>query len=316
MWHYRYNVFVHFLKEESNIIFYVPWKTISCTYQEYIYNFLVFILKKWHCTYDLIQKHWISDSMLHFFLIYNILLDETHSNKWGESLWFHIHSSNPNIIDHTLTQKEIDNIYKEYLDSYKNSITSGYQRIWNEQTLSLKQYTLWSTRQKNNHIKKIDRTYLLSCLSTINRRHNNHKLYWSAWWFYAVNQLVITKRWECFFVCWYDGHIYSKHISAPFDSFSSWIFDDEDYNLSWYTCIVFLVANTEYVFAKYGNRWYRFIMIESGSIWCMFRNFYSEKWYLELGWYHDKVCLSAISDLWLFTVTPHTIVSHTILLCL
>ncbi|MCS6982595.1 MAG: hypothetical protein NZL83_00210 [Candidatus Absconditabacterales bacterium] len=295
----------------------MPGKKIHCTYKQNIYDFLVCILTKGRGTQDEIGQYSISDALLSFFFHYEIIIDDSFSNKGSEALGFHKQSSNPNNIDHTLNQNEIDTIYYSYFEEYKKSITQGYTLVdKKENYIDLKSYTDGSTRSKNNSSSLYDKDYLLSCLSTINHKHRNHKLYGSAGGFYAINQLVITKGGECFLAFGYDGSLYTKIVQFPFEKLYDGIFDDDQYNLSGYTGVVFLLANTEYVFAKYGNRGYRFMMIESGSLGFLFRNFYSQKGYLELGGYHDALCMNAIGDLGLYHLSDNTFISHTILLSL
>lgn len=311
---YRYNFFIHFYKSEEYIVFLYNTKTISITYNEKLFQLLEKARSQREIKEKDIYNSWIWSKIIDFLLEYKIFLDNKETNTWWEALEFHKLSSNPNKVDKTLSNEQIEYIYKEHEKKYNNKGNIIEKEEKDTSISSLTNNYFWSLRCKHQQSNIMDIEYLESTLFNISQRKNNKKVYWSWWWFYSIDQIVITRSDITYTVSWLTWTIRKEHKKWVFMDASAWILKDDEYSIDWYNAIVFLVAHTQHVFEKYWNRWYRFIMLESWALWFLYRTFYAKRWYLELWWYEDELCLNAITKSNLIKKSYYTIITHTILL--
>ena len=283
--HIRYNFLINFDVDQEKIIFTLPNKKISISYTLALEKVLIEIRKNiWLNTWYILEQG-VSKNVLRFLIHHQILLDNTNSNVWWEALWFHTLSSNPNKLDHSLTQKEIGNIYKEY-ESSRKKIPEYFTEVSQDtkKTITIENISRysWSSRKRNIEWKKIEEPYLQHAMFEITKRKDGKKSYGSWWGFYSVDQVVVTRDNQIYIWVWCTWKIYKASASWIFKDLSQWVLPDEHYTIDWYNAIVCLISNIVFPLMKYGNRWYRFALIESGAIWFLYREMYSCRWYLEL----------------------------------
>ena len=314
----RYNFLVHFYKDQEKIVFILSNQKIAVSYTPAVDKVLTEIRKNVRLSASYILEQWVSNNVLAFLIHYQVLLNDTNSNAWWEAIWFHSLSSNPNKLDHWLVEKEIEDIYEAYEASKKKNpdnfteVSAQAQR--NINAISEKEWNFyWSSRRTNLARKKIEETYLEQTMLKITKRKSKKKSYGSWWWFYSVDQVVVTRDDNVYIWTWYTWKLYKSSAPWIFQDLSQGVLPDENYAIEWYNAIVCLISDLMHPLKKYGNRWYRFALIESGAIWLLYRQKYAYRWYLELGWYSDIVFIKTLKKHNIIQ-KKDTIITHCLLL--
>lgn len=153
---------------------------------------------------------------------------------------------------------------------------------------------------------------LYQFLKYINTQHDGHLLYWSWWWFYSVFQIIVTSDNLVIITDKYNNVMYQYNTPNIFELFKDSIIPMDWVNLDSYNAIIILISDTSLLFKKYWNKWYHFLLLESGAISLLFRLFFSERWYLELWGYNYNEILNKIKIFFIDTET--LMITHLILL--
>lgn len=320
---YRFNYSVHFFMHNDKIVIMAWGQKITLWWSSTLYEFLVYCLTNIHVSTKDIEDHGISSAMLELLLQYEILhLTSTYQN-WAEALSLHTLAYNPNKLSTNVRESDIEIIHinrrKRLSELLKDSFMSQSQTllfdgIWDLQNIDLSTSGLHSTRLLKTQHPAIDSDYLMSSLKYIHSKHDSHQIYGSGWGMYSVFSLVVISDDVLMIVDNHQKVLYKSTISWLFSDLGKAILPDKEYDAKGYNAFVILISDTLSVFQKYGNRWYRFVLMESGSIGLLRRILYSERWYLELWGYEDKKIFDALQSHQVFTDIKDLIVTHFILL--
>jgi len=321
---YRYNFLSHFFIKDWDINILIWNQKIRIWGSDVLYDFLVYCVTHIHIFPEDIAKYGISASILELLIEYRVLVHVAVYQSWIESLSFHELSSIPGKLATPVLESDVEELYNHFKDrlhslvnqeKFKESDYLSFDKIDKLPTHNIDfiNSCYHSTKTAEPQDKIVDHTYLNSSLVSIHGIQDNHFVYWSGWWFYSIFSFIITRDDFIKIVDKYKQVIYQIHMRGIFEKFADTILltkaDPKTYN-----AIVLLISDTEQVFWKYGNRWYRYIMMESWSIGLLYRMLYSERWYTELGWYRDKQISELIGSLDLFTSMEDLMLTHLILL--
>ena len=316
---YRYNFGVHFVVNENLITLIYPQKKILIKGGAWLWDFLKYALLNVYVQDVDLKKYKVTPEILQLLLSYKVLVEVCTYKSWSEAWLFHQLAENPNKVDTDLDQNAINTLYKnasvwveELID--RDVFTTAF---WQPSSglHSQNMSNIQGSARKNTKSLIFDDDFLKTSFYThLFKNSNWHHRYGSGWWFYSVFPLSITENDTVYVFDPKTWVTYTAKMPGIYQACSNILLFDHEYRLTWYWAIVILLSNTQYVFQKYWNRWYRFVLIESGAIWCLLRQLYSERGYLEMWWYYDTEVYNIIKKYNLLINLENILVTHLILL--
>ncbi len=290
-----------FHKDKEIIIKTYTWETVI-TYSAEVYDFIVHIF----LTHQIPSVYYPrKDSILKLLHQINFILPDECWNYPLESLESHAFWNNPTLTYQELSVEEMNYIYNNIWNTLSNAINlSDFNEINVNPVIynaSTRHNSHWKSVRfsfwEENSSKFLAEEYTALLMSIFKKNNEWHQRYGSGGWLYSVFPILILKDSS---VALYDIHnqkIYTTHIEWSYDNIVSSILP-QDNDFSQYNAYILLCSNPEFVFKKYGNRGYRYILMESGAIGSITRNdaIQFQKWYLEIQWFLDHKIWSIITN--------------------
>jgi hypothetical protein len=264
-------------------------------------------------------RFWIHPKLLKIFFFLNIIISRT--NDWGtEALRFDALAKNPSIVSPSwLSQSELYSLYQAIPSSFLDSFTD---HLWSFEKYSFKPIECRGDLQKYYSYRTIkdippwiSLEKMLSIMYTIfSWNAFEHHFYGSWGGFYSIFPIIIVNDNQLFLYSKDDNCFYTKHIHNIYSTYiKDCLIANDLIDFSLYKYHIILVANFSLIFKKYGNRGYKYIQMEAGSIWTLCRLFFSNYNipHVEIQGYLDNVLHSFLSQ-HLNMVREKTLVCHTI----
>lgn len=320
---YRYNFSVHFFTQEGKIIILSWEKKLSIWGSVSLYDFLIYCLNNIHISVEILEKYNISSAMLELLIQHNIILPVDTYQSGIESLNFHNNSHHLTKLTSPVHELNIDQLYGQIQDNLSKNINTdlflqenllSFDSVATIKTdlMNESSVNFYTTRLLEKNHSVIDINYLHAALKYINSRHNDHFIYWSWWWFYSTFSIAITSEDLVIITDKHKQVMYQSKIKGIFEQVSSLVLPTIRINASSYNSIVLIVSDTSLVLKKYGNKWYKFLTMETGAIGLLRRMLYGKRWYAEIWWYKYKELMQSIESF--FTDSKSLILTHLILL--
>lgn len=320
---YRFNLSVHFFTEDDKLTLLCWTNKLSISQSKLLYDFFVYCVKYIHVWLDDLDKYGISPALTELLMKYKVLLQTDKYQSWAEALYFHWTAGNPNKLSTYVQESDVAVIYSEFKVRLSKIVNIDSQRILSfnnihdlqaENINLLMNESKYSTRLLKKNNIPLDLDYLYSSVKYIHGNKDNHYVYGSWGWLYSVFSLIITSNDEVMIVDNHKQLIYQSEIIWIFSEVIKSVLVADHYDPKEYNIIVITLSDTLLTFQKYWNKWYRFMMMESGVIWFLWRILYSKRWYLEIGWYKDKELFNVIKSFNIFKDMTNLIIAHLILL--
>jgi len=290
----RYNTLTKFYKKDNQIVVTTISKRMCLPYSDTVYDMFVFFEENIFIKENFFVQYNISQKMVNLFLYLQILVNEKF-NVWIESFSYDKVLQNPSILLKSINEKELNEIYSGVNGVFYWCIRGDWKLYeWNIYSAfySINGWlSISSTRKElnKNYAKIALWDFLFINKNIFSLQSDVWLMYWSWGWFYSVSNIIISKDDFIYFFDKYNNQYLFQIIPWIFQEYvsSCLIKFDNKTSFESYEYHVVLFSIFQSVFEKYWNRWYRYIQIESGAIWSLFRNYLWSNGlpYLELQWF-------------------------------
>jgi len=300
----RYNLLTKFFIKDNLLIISNPTHTkkLKIWYEKRFYNFLVFCENKIFITYKDIQKYNIPQWFIKILLHFNFLTKE--KNNWWEAIFYNEIEENPSKTLNTLSKKEINILYKNIEIGIGEFIDNWYQKIYQDiKELKIK---IDETALSQLHSERLEEDKwifkqedMISMIKTIFWKRKKEKLFniqrsffkfWSGGGLYSIFPIIITKNNDVIIYDHFNENFFIKRKQGIYDDFIKNVLIPCSINFSAYNYFVILTSQYTNVYHKYGNRWYRLLLLESWEISFMVRLlcWAKNKSHVEIQWFFDQ----------------------------
>lgn len=322
MW--RYNFWFHCFFDNTKSVLTVldGQKKYVLSVKESVWKMLCQAMKQVYVDWALMKKYGIEAAIITMLTeIWVLIVYDWSVLTWTEAHWFYWISKQPNKIDTDLSDESIGMLYQSAQHAKKQQCyypqlstqfsiyTADHAHDWKRDNWPMR----WSTRQtwvsKTQNINQ-----LLGYIQTSLLKQSWIHLPWgSAGWWYSVYGIIITQHDDVFvfhplsWILWY----------ASFPSISTQVatvlVPHPDYSWSGYSAMMVLAGDPSRCLKKYGNRWLRYLMMESGALWCLLRNALASSWYLEVWWWYEDRFVQVMDNFSVFSNNRKQLFTHLLL---
>lgn len=322
MW--RYNFSIHcFFDSKNHQLTVLNWQQqLTLSVAEKVWDIICYVMKNVYIESELLKKYCIEEEIVTVLCTLWVLIAcNRNTLYWAEARWFFSLTQQPNKIDYDLNDYAIGMIYQEAQQARKQQfyyppLNTQFTLYSEDHTSDWKQWD-WpmrgSTRQTSARKRKTIKPLLGYIQSHLLKKPWWHLPWWSAWWWYSVYGIVITQSDELFIVHPLSWNMRSASFPWVSKSVDGVIIPHPEYAWEWYTAMIVLACDPSRCFKKYGNRWLRYLMMESGALWCLLRNACASRWYLEVWWWYEDRFVAIIDEFSLFTENRKQLFTHLLL---
>jgi hypothetical protein len=302
----RYNLSTKFYFKEDSLYIFSLGKKITLKFDRNMYDFFIFLEE--HVVindiYKVATQFWLHPKLLELFFFLEIIIPR--SNHWGvEALWFDSLAKNPSVsaFSSELSQDELLALYKTIPSNFVNSFTDHLQ--------SFKKYSFnmlkcegslqrhFSDRITKASLPWVSLERMLSIIYNIFSLHiSPHNFYGSWWGFYSIFPVIFVNDDKLLVYNKYDDCFYFKQIDGIYNLYiNNCLIANTSIDFSSYTYHIVLVSSFVPILKKYWNRGYKYIQMETWSIWTLCRLFFASYnvSHVEIQGYFDDPVYSLLS---------------------
>ncbi len=321
---YRLNTLAQIIYWEFEITLRSPFSNQSITIEKnpQINDFLKNLEENIFFHSNTLESFSLDDNFLRL-LIELRIVTESDFNSWIEALCFDRIMSNPSSILRSLDSIGLHQIKADATTALRRNIGTNFVHLKSTEskfssnpdiTASVFE-KLGSTRLSNQNGEN-NQHELMGLIELIFKpiRDSEHFKFGSGWWLHSIFPLVICRTDDVIVYDKHHGSWYTLNISGVYEQYIQNCLVPCDTNFKAYNYFVLLCSDTEAVFKKYGNRWYRLIMLECWEISFLFRLYSASfsKPHLELQWFYENRIYGMIKDNCIMKKMENLLLIHTI----
>jgi len=320
----RYNFWFHCFFDNTKSVLTVldSQKKYVLSVKESVWKMLWEAILQVYVEREMLKKYDIDEQMISVLCKIWVLIACDRKTLHGvEANWFYSLTQQPNKIDFDLSDEAISTVYEEAQQSRKQQC---YYPLLNKQFVVYSIDHTGDWKQEDWPMRGSTRQTSLSNDKTINpllgyiqhhllKKQWIHFPWWSAGWWYSVYGIVITQTDELFIFHPLQWIIRYASFHGISKAVADIIIPHPEYSWNWYQTMLVLACDPSRCFKKYGNRWIRYLMMESGALWCLFRNAYSSRWYLEVWWWYENRFATLMDEFSVFKDTRKQLFTHLLL---
>lgn len=322
MWRYNFWFHCFFNNTKSVLTVLDGQKKYVLSVKESVWKMLCESMLQVYVEREMLNKYDIEEQIISVLCrIWVFIACDTKALHGVEANWFYSLTQQPNKIDFDLSDVAISTLYDKAEQARKQqlyypSLNKKFEHYLTDHSGDWKQND-WamrgSTRQTSLSSDKTIKPLLGYIQQYLLKKQWWHLPWWSAGWWYSVYGIVITQTDEVF--VFHPLQWFLRHTSYPGITCAATdiLIPHPEYSWEGYQAMLVLACDPSRCFKKYGNRGLRYLMMESGALWCLLRNAYASRWYLEVWWWYEERFAKVMDTFSIFSDSRNQLFTHLLL---